>query len=37
MDQLAAWFDWIIIIDSTPPILPMADGSVWMRLVDGAH
>lgn len=34
MDQLAAWFNWIII--DSPPILPMADGSVWMRMADGA-
>jgi len=33
MDQLAAWFDWIII--DSPPILPLADASVWMRLADG--
>jgi capsular exopolysaccharide synthesis family protein len=33
MDQLTAWFDWIII--DTPPVLPLADTSVWMRLVDG--
>jgi len=32
MDQLAALFDWIII--DSPPILPMADTSVWMRLAD---
>ncbi|HEY1903593.1 MAG TPA: CpsD/CapB family tyrosine-protein kinase [Terracidiphilus sp.] len=33
MDQLAAWFDWIII--DSPPILPLADTSVWARLADG--
>jgi capsular exopolysaccharide synthesis family protein len=33
MDQLAAWFDWIII--DSPPVLPLADASVWMRLADG--
>jgi capsular exopolysaccharide synthesis family protein len=33
MDQLNAWFDWIII--DSPPVLPMADTSVWMRLADG--
>jgi Mrp family chromosome partitioning ATPase len=33
MDQLAAWFDWIII--DSPPILPLADASVWTRLADG--
>jgi len=33
MDQLTLWFDWIII--DTPPVLPLADTSVWMRLADG--
>ncbi len=33
MDQLAAWFDWIII--DSPPVMPLADTSVWMRLADG--
>jgi capsular exopolysaccharide synthesis family protein len=33
MDQLTAWFDWIII--DSPPILPMADTSVLARLADG--
>ena len=33
MDQLTAWFDWIVI--DTPPVLPLADTSVWMRLCDG--
>jgi len=33
MDQLTAWFDWIII--DSPPVLPMADTSVWMNLADG--
>lgn len=33
LDQLSAWFDWIII--DTPPLLPLADTSVWMRLSDG--
>ncbi len=27
------WFDWIII--DSPPVLPLADTSVWMRLADG--
>jgi capsular exopolysaccharide synthesis family protein len=31
--QLAEWFD-MVIIDS-PPVLPLADTSVWMRLADG--
>ncbi len=33
MDQLNALFDWIII--DSPPVLPLADTSVWMRLADG--
>lgn len=33
MNRLAAWFDWIII--DSPPVLPLADTSVWMRLADG--
>jgi capsular exopolysaccharide synthesis family protein len=33
MDQLATWFDWIVI--DSPPVLPLADTSVWMRLADG--
>jgi capsular exopolysaccharide synthesis family protein len=33
MNQLSAWFDWIII--DSPPILPLADTSVWARLADG--
>jgi len=31
--QLSAWFDWIII--DSPPVLPLADTSVWARLADG--
>jgi capsular exopolysaccharide synthesis family protein len=33
MAQLVDWFD-IVVIDS-PPVLPLADTSVWMRLADG--
>jgi capsular exopolysaccharide synthesis family protein len=33
MEQLSAWFDWIVI--DSPPVLPLADTSVWMRLADG--
>jgi capsular exopolysaccharide synthesis family protein len=33
MDPLTAWFDWIII--DSPPVMPLADTSVWMRLADG--
>jgi capsular exopolysaccharide synthesis family protein len=33
MERLATWFDWIVI--DSPPILPLADTSVWSRLADG--
>jgi capsular exopolysaccharide synthesis family protein len=33
MNQLNELFDWIII--DSPPVLPFADASVWMRLADG--
>jgi capsular exopolysaccharide synthesis family protein len=33
LDQVAALFDWIII--DSPPVLPLADTSVWIRLTDG--
>jgi capsular exopolysaccharide synthesis family protein len=33
LNQLEGWFDWIII--DSPPILPLADTSVWARLADG--
>jgi capsular exopolysaccharide synthesis family protein len=33
LDHLSNWFDWIII--DSPPILPLADTSVWARLADG--
>jgi len=33
LDQLTAGFDWIII--DSPPILPLADTSVWTRFADG--
>jgi len=32
MDQLKSWFDWIVI--DSPPVLPLGDTSVWMRLCD---
>jgi capsular exopolysaccharide synthesis family protein len=32
LDQLAPNFDWIII--DSPPVLPLADTSIWMRLSD---
>ena len=33
MDQLTSWFDWIVI--DSPPVLPLADTSIWSRLADG--
>ena len=33
MEQLVMWFDWIVI--DSPPVLPLADTSVWSRLADG--
>jgi len=33
MNQLSDWFDWIVI--DSPPVLPLADATIWMRLVDG--
>jgi capsular exopolysaccharide synthesis family protein len=33
IEQLAAWFDWVVI--DSPPVLPLGDTSVWMRLADG--
>src|SRR3984885_7784127 len=33
MTRLEAWFDWIVI--DSPPVLPLADASMWSRLADG--
>jgi protein-tyrosine kinase len=33
MERLTAGFDWIVI--DSPPILPLADTTVWARLADG--
>jgi capsular exopolysaccharide synthesis family protein len=33
IEQLEAWFDWIVI--DSPPVLPLADTSLWSRLADG--
>lgn len=33
MEQLTARFDWIVI--DSPPVLPLADASLWMRVADG--
>lgn len=32
LDQMSGWFDWIVI--DSPPVLPLADTSVWMRMSD---
>ena len=33
MEQLTSWFDWVVI--DSPPILPLADTSVWTSMADG--
>ena len=33
IDQLSETFDWIIV--DSPPMLPLADTSVWTRMIDG--
>ena len=33
LDQLVQWFDWVVI--DSPPVLPLADTSVWARFSDG--
>lgn len=33
LEQLTAWFDWIVI--DSPPVLPLADTSIWTRQADG--
>ena len=33
LEQLETFFDWIII--DTPPLLPLADTPLWMKLADG--
>jgi len=33
MSQLATMFDWIIV--DSPPLLPLADTTVWARMTDG--
>ncbi len=33
IERLSEWFDWIII--DTPPVLPLADTSVWTKVADG--
>jgi capsular exopolysaccharide synthesis family protein len=33
LEQLEAFFDWIII--DTPPVVPLADTPLWMKLSDG--
>ena len=31
--EVSAWFDWVVI--DSPPVLPLADTSIWMRIADG--
>lgn len=33
MNDLSNWFDWVVV--DSPPVLPLADTSVWVRLTDG--
>jgi capsular exopolysaccharide synthesis family protein len=33
LDQLGTFFDWIVI--DTPPVRPLADTPLWMKLADG--
>ena len=33
MNQMNTWFDWVII--DSPPLLPLADSTVWSRYSDG--
>ncbi len=33
LERFGAWFDWIVI--DSPPVLPLADTSVWSRAADG--
>jgi len=33
MGQLVCMFDWIIV--DSPPLLPLADTTVWARMTDG--
>lgn len=33
MEQLTNWFDWVVI--DSPPILPLADTSIWTNLAEG--
>ena len=34
MTQVSAQFDWVIV--DSPPLLPLADTTVWQRVTDGA-
>jgi capsular exopolysaccharide synthesis family protein len=33
IEQVSNWFDWVVI--DSPPILPLADTSVWTSVTDG--
>ena len=33
IDEVSTWFEWVVI--DSPPVLPLADTSVWMRIADG--
>jgi Mrp family chromosome partitioning ATPase len=34
MNQISTLFDWIIV--DSPPLLPLADTTVWARFTDGS-
>ena len=33
MDRISTTFDWVVI--DSPPLLPLADTSIWIRIADG--
>jgi capsular exopolysaccharide synthesis family protein len=33
IDEVSQYFDWVIV--DSPPVLPLADTSIWSRLTDG--
>lgn len=33
VEEISSWFDWVVI--DSPPMLPLADTSIWMRIAEG--
>lgn len=33
LEEISGWFDWVVI--DSPPMLPLADTSIWMRIAEG--